>query len=115
MAAHEKPVKSRADHVTDVEGPLFRALPSYAAERAEGLSTRQLFSIVKRYANEAGISNDAARPHAMRATAATNALKNGADIAQVQRWLGHSIIVTTKLYDRRVPSADKSPTFKVNY
>ena len=30
-------------------------------------------------------------PHVARATAATNALDNGADIAKVQEWLGHEI------------------------
>ncbi len=33
-------------------------------------------------------------PHVMRATAATNALEHGADIAKVQEWLGHANIQT---------------------
>ena len=32
--------------------------------------------------------------HALRATAATNALAHNADIAKVQEWLGHSNIAT---------------------
>jgi site-specific recombinase XerD len=39
--------------------------------------------------------------HALRATAATNALAHNADIAKVQEWLGHANIATTRLYDRR--------------
>ena len=40
-------------------------------------------------------------PHALRATAATNALDHDADIANVQEWLGHESIATTPIYDRR--------------
>ena len=54
-------------------------------------------------------------PHAMRATAATNALSHQADIAMVQHWLGHSNISTTKLYDRRNMRPEDSPTFRVKY
>ena len=53
--------------------------------------------------------------HALRATAATNALDNDADIAKVQEWLGHSNISTTRLYDRRKTRPEESPTFKVTY
>ncbi len=54
-------------------------------------------------------------PHVMRATAATNALDNGADIAKVQEWLGHANIQTTRLYDRRQSRPEDSPTFRVAY
>jgi integrase/recombinase XerD len=36
--------------------------------------------------------------HALRATAATNALDHQADIAKVQEWLGHTNIATTRIY-----------------
>lgn len=39
--------------------------------------------------------------HSMRATAATNALSGEADIAEVQEWLGHANVSTTRPYDRR--------------
>jgi integrase/recombinase XerD len=51
----------------------------------------------------------------MRATGATNALSNEADIAKVQEWLGHANVSTTRLYDRRKARAEDSPTFHVNY
>jgi integrase/recombinase XerD len=53
--------------------------------------------------------------HALRATAATNALDHEADIAKVQEWLGHATIATTRLYDRRRSRPEDSPTFKVVY
>jgi integrase/recombinase XerD len=53
--------------------------------------------------------------HSMRATAATNALSNEADIAKVQEWLGHANVSTTHLYDRRKSKPEDSPTFHVKY
>jgi len=53
--------------------------------------------------------------HALRATAATNALDHQADIAKVQEWLGHANIATTRIYDRRKTRPEDSPTFKVSY
>ena len=54
-------------------------------------------------------------PHAQRATAATNAFDNDADIAKVQEWLGHANISTTRIDDRRKMPPEDSPTFKVSY
>lgn len=71
--------------------------------------------ILKHYAKAAGIPVEAFSPHSLRATAATNALDNGADIAQVQNWLGHANIRTTRLYDRRKSLPQDSPAFKVSY
>jgi integrase/recombinase XerD len=53
--------------------------------------------------------------HALRATAATNALDHQADIAKVQEWLGHADIATTRIYDHRRTRPEDSPTFKVSY
>ncbi len=66
-------------------------------------------------AKKLGIFMELLGPHALRATAATNALDHGADIAKVQEWLGHSNISTTRLYDRRKTRPEDSPTFKVEY
>ena len=53
--------------------------------------------------------------HALRATAATNALDHNADIAKVQEWLGHANISTTRIYDTAKTRPEDSPTFKVKY
>jgi integrase/recombinase XerD len=53
--------------------------------------------------------------HSLRATAGTNALDNGADIAKVKDWFGHANLATTQLYDHRKTRPEDSPTFKVNY
>jgi len=49
------------------------------------------------------------------ATAATNALEHGADLAAVSEWLGHASVTTTRLYDKRVVRVENSPTFRISY
>ena len=46
--------------------------------------------------------------HALRATAATNALDHQADIAKVQEWLGHANIATTRIYGHRWTRPDRT-------
>jgi integrase/recombinase XerD len=54
---------------------------------------------VQAYAKKIGLSGiERLGVHALRATAATNALDHQADIAKVQEWLGHANISTTRLY-----------------
>ncbi len=53
--------------------------------------------------------------HSLRATAATNALSDEADIAKVQEWLGHANVSTTRLCDRRKMHPKDSPAFRVSY
>ncbi len=67
------------------------------------------------WAKAVGITAERIAPHALRATAATNALDHEADIAKVQEWLGHANIATTRIYDRRKLRPEDSPTFKVSY
>ena len=53
--------------------------------------------------------------HSSRVTAATNALANDVDIAQVQEWLGHANVSTTRLYDKRHTRPEDGRTFKIRY
>ena len=106
-----------AGHQQDAEGPLFRPIKN---NRSGGLGTALTpggvyVAVVCHYATAAGISVRGFGPHALRATAATNALDHEADIAKVQEWLGHANIATTRLYDRRRMRPEDSPTFKVAY
>jgi integrase/recombinase XerD len=74
-----------------------------------------VYQMLAKYAASVGIEVDGFGPHALRATAATNALEHNADIAKVKQWLGHANISTTRVYDRRDLRAEDSPTFKVAY
>jgi len=105
--------------VFDLDGPLFRPV----ANNRTGTLERHLDpcsvyrNIVIKYAKETGVSAEAIGTcvHSMRATSATNALPNGADIGKVQEWLGHANVSTTRLYDRRKTRPEGSPTFHVKY
>lgn len=108
-----------AGHKEEVEGPLFRPVRNHVTgELNKPLHPVSVYQdIVKRYGQEVGLLEDVRGfcVHSLRATAATNALAHGADIAKVQEWLGHADISTTRLYDRRRWRPEESPTFKVEY
>jgi len=108
-----------AGHKEDLEGPLFRPVQNrVTGELNKPLHPVSVYQdIVKRYGQEVGITADVRGfcVHSLRATAATNALAHGADIAKVQEWLGHADISTTRMYDRRRWRPEESPTFKVEY
>ena len=92
--------------------PLFRSMRANQRLSAQGVYK----DVVLKYGAEIGIVGMALfGPHVMRATAATNALEHGADIAKVQEWLGHANIQTTRIYDRRHSRTEDSPTFRVAY
>ena len=104
-----------AAQIRDIPGePLFRRVRGSIPPRA--LTADGVYkSVVCHYAPVAGIQISGFGPHALRATAATNALDHGADISKVQEWLGHANIATTRIYDRRQSRPEDSPTFKVSY
>lgn len=100
-------------HGDDVAGPLFRSLSRNVSRTApKPITADAIYKIVRAYSGVLGFKIGA---HALRATAATNALDHQADIAKVQEWLGHANIATTRLYDRRKTRPEDSPTFKVHY
>jgi site-specific recombinase XerD len=105
-----------AGHSSDAKGALFRPMRRPDGKLEKALTSDSIYrNVVMHYAKAIGISIEAFGPHSLRATAATNALENGADIAKVQEWLGHSDISTTRLYDKRQSRPEDSPTFKVSY
>ena len=107
-----------AGHLDDKDGPLFRPVRN---RRSGGLrkhlEPKSLYkNVVKYYARQIGLDSvEGFCVHSLRATAATNALENGADIAKVQEWLGHASVSTTCLYDKRQNRPEDSPTLRVRY
>ena len=96
----------------EATGALFRAVGNRAGGLAKAITADAIYKIVRGYSAKLGFEIGA---HALRATAATNALDHQADIAKVQEWLGHANIATTRIYDHRKTRAEDSPTFKVAY
>jgi len=102
-----------AGHSTDENGALFRPIRNNRTGRLEAAITADgVYKLVRAYSALLGFEIGA---HALRATAATNALDHEADIAKVQEWLGHANIATTRIYDHRRTRPEDSPTFKVAY
>jgi site-specific recombinase XerD len=98
--------------------PLFLQMKNGGAgfADAKGLSGHGLYKdVIKKYFSQIGVSGLNFGAHVLRVTAATNALENGADINKVRRWMGHSNISTTQLYDRRGQKPEESPTFILKY
>jgi integrase/recombinase XerD len=108
-----------AKHKGDLDGALFRPVKNNTTKILEKhLRPDSVYQdIVRYYGAKVGINADVHGfcVHALRATAATNALAHNADIAKVQEWLGHANISTTRLYDRRQSRPEESPTLKVEY
>lgn len=90
-----------AGHGGDVKSALFRSISNNTRSRTASITPDGIYKMLANYAKALQIDIAGFGPHALRATAATNALDNGADIAKVQEWLGHANIATTRIYDRR--------------
>jgi integrase/recombinase XerD len=102
-----------AGHGADDSGALFRPIRNNRTGRLhKAITPDGIYKLVRKHSAALGFEIGA---HALRATAATNALDHQADIAKVQEWLGHANISTTRIYDHRKTKPEDSPTFKVTY
>jgi integrase/recombinase XerD len=104
-----------AGHGDDKGSALFRPVSNNTQSGTASITPDGVYKLLAGYAKTLQIDVAGFGPHALRATAATNALDHGADIAKVQEWLGHANIATTRVYDRRQSRPEDSPTFKVTY
>jgi site-specific recombinase XerD len=95
--------------------PLFRSLSNNGKNSARPLTPNAVYQLVIHYAQKAGIDTGNFSTHSLRATAGTNALRNGVDIRKVQHWMGHASVQTTAMYDKRENRPEDSPSYRVKY
>ena len=115
-AEHIDAYQQATGHGTDRDGALFRPVKNNVhGDSQASITADGVYKMLMGYAATLKIDAAGFGPHALRATAATNALDHEADIAKVQEWLGHANITTTRIYDRRKMRPEDSPTFKVMY
>jgi site-specific recombinase XerD len=106
-----------AGRAGNADGALFRPIQNNVTGTLNiAMTAHAVYEhVVRHYGKKIGLAGVRLGPHALRATAATNALDHETDIARVQEWLGHANIATTRIYDRRKMRPEDSPTFKVEY
>jgi site-specific recombinase XerD len=73
------------------------------------MSQQAIDIVVRDAARAAGVTRNV-RPHVLRHTCATHLVANGANLAYVQRLLGHRSLSTTQRYTR-VAAAEVKQTF----
>ena len=78
-------------------GPLFASRQQGTGPTPHVLTRQRVGQIVREVANAAGITKRV-YPHLLRHTVATRLLALGMDITDLQRFLGHESIATTRLY-----------------
>lgn len=80
----------------------------FLSKYGKKLSRQYFFKMVKKYAEQAGITASIS-PHTLRHSFATHMLENNADLRVVQELLGHTNIATTEIYthisSKRIVSA----------
>jgi len=104
-----------AGHGDNKTASLFYPVSNNTRRAGVSITPDGVYLVLANYAGMVGIDVAGFGPHALRATAITNALENDADLEKVHDWVGHANIATTRMYDRRQQRAEDSPTFKVKF
>lgn len=82
----------------------------FVNHRGSRLTRQGFWLILKAYAEEAKIDN--ITPHTLRHSFATHALRDGAELRDVQQLLGHVSISTTQVY--KLVTVDDTPVLEID-
>lgn len=96
----------------DQPGPLFLRIRKGHRILPEGLTDQGIYTILNKRGAQAGTAPFT--PHDLRRTFAGDLLDAGADIATVQKLMGHASANTTSGYDRRGEQAKRSAVKKLH-
>lgn len=86
-------------------GPLFCPINKGGHVTIRKMHAEAVFNVLQKRAAESGVRD--LSPHDLRRTFAGDLLDSGADIATVQRLMGHANVNTTARYDRRGEQAKR--------
>jgi integrase len=81
----------------------FQALKDAGHERPFDFTNNQIRVGFRRIKRLSGVDDKRVTPNTMRHTCATQLLASGADLKEVQMWMGHSKITTTQRYTQVMP------------
>lgn len=103
MLVEGKGGHERVVPISDTTWDLLQSAPSRRAgyvvwnlrHPCDGVTPETVTDIIRDTMRSVGIAE---RPHALRHTAATDALRSGVDLRTVQKLLGHATVVTTEHY-----------------
>lgn len=90
-----------------IRGDVKKGSPLFGSSRGRLLTT-SISRIVKNAMRRAGFDSKRLTAHSLRHTAATQALKNGASLRQVQQMLRHKNISTTQIYLHELDRMDNN-------
>jgi integrase len=93
-------------------GPLFTRVLKGDHVTKDGIVEQTVYDVLARRAAQAGVKEFS--PHDLRRTFAGDLLDAGADIATVQKLMGHANVTTTAGYDRRDSKAKRAAVNKLH-
>lgn len=96
----------------DYDGPLFLAINKGGKIQPVGMTPEAIYALLLRLGAKAGVKSFS--PHDLRRTFAGDMLDAGADIATVQKLMGHAGVNTTGRYDRRGERSKKAAVGKLH-